>query len=346
METDRRRFGFRVLIGLAVGTALVYGIGWETVLRTLDRADFSTLILVPVGIVGGLLLGAEGIRVAFGFPIRGRRAWLVRRAFVGAVIIRALVPAGNVGSGGFVAYTVSRHSEIEVSEALAGVTAWECVMALASAIVGGAGLLVIASDGSASRLAVDALALLFLGICVLLLAGLGIHRYRGRVTARIVRIARTGEPILDRLGVEAPKLDRSTIRAGIDGFFEVIQDLLATPARTVTVLLTAHLVWLSFILPIFASLQAIGTPVRPAVAMVAVTGSGLARAIPVPTGVGPVDAALGGLIVVLTGYSLGDIAPALVLNRAGILLTQVSVGSLALWSLGDPTRHGRGVQSG
>jgi len=64
-----------------------------------------------------------------------------------------------------------------------------------------------------------------------------------------------------------------------------------------------------------------------------VTVSGFARALPLPAGIGPVDAAMGGLLVALTPHSVGQLASAIVLNRAGTLLVQVTIGGAALWTL-------------
>lgn len=339
MWEDRRQIAFRLLVILTVIAGLVFGVGWRELFNSLATANPILALIVPLGALAAVLAGAEGTRIAMGFPSRGPRASLARRAFVGAAIVRALLPAGNVGSGGFITFAVSRHREVTVSEALAGVTAWEIVMMGASAIVGGVGFLLLSARGTTPIRARNALIVvggLFSGI-VLVIASLSV--FRESVARILVRITEAIQPLTERLPITNGRLDIDSARAGIDRFYTVMASMVKAPRKTLTILVVAHLTWLCWIVPVMTSLEAIGTPVSLPVAMVAVTASGLARAIPLPTGIGPVDAALGGLLVILTPYGITQLAPALVLNRAGTLLVQVSLGGAALWQLNRPINN-------
>lgn len=341
MEFDRRRIAFRLLVAALVAAALVYGVGWERVFRNLRHADPSLYVFVPLGAFLALFTGAEGTRLALGFPVRSTRASLARRAFLGAAVVRNLLPAGNVGGGGFVAYTVSRHGDVSVSEALAGVTSWEFVMMLASAVVGGLGLAGIAVAGQRPGGAVEAVAAfsVLLGAAVAVMTVLS--AYRDWVAGAVVSVAAAVNPIAARIvpNYEGP-VDAADARSGLDEFFAALGALAEDLPRFAGVLLAAHATWVCWIIPLYASLLAVGVVVSPAVAMVAVTVSGFARAVPLPASIGPVDAAIGGLLVALTPHSLGELASAIVLNRAGTLLVQVAVGGGALWTL-DAAATGR-----
>ncbi|WP_336034575.1 lysylphosphatidylglycerol synthase domain-containing protein [Halobacterium yunchengense] len=334
MQVDRRRVAFRVLAAALVVAALRYGVDWDGVLRNLRDADLRLFALAPVGAALALFAGAEGTRLALGFDAHSERASLARRAFLGAAVVRNLVPAGNVGGGGFVAYTVSRHGDVGVSEALAGVTTWEFVVMAASAVVGALGLAGVSVAGRDPAGVVESVALFVVALGAAVAAVAALSAYRGPVAAAVSRVTEAAHPVLARV---APNYDgpvsAADARDGIDEFFAALGALAADRGRFASVLLAAHATWACWVVALYASLLAVGVVVSPAVAMVAVTVSGFARAVPVPAGLGPVDAALGGLLVALTPHPLVGLGSALVLNRGGMLLVQASVGGLALWTL-------------
>ncbi|MCG1002339.1 MULTISPECIES: lysylphosphatidylglycerol synthase domain-containing protein [Halobacterium] len=334
MDFDRRRVAFRVVVAVAIAALLVGGVGWDRVLRNLRDANLAVYAFAPVGAALALLAGGEGTRVALGFPVWGVRGALARRAFYAAAIVRNFLPGGNVGGGGFVAYAVSRHGDVTVSEAIAGVTGWEFVMMVASAVVGGVGVLAVAASGRDPSGTVG----LFAGFAgllgVVVVAGVVLDASRARVAAGISRISVTLEPVLVRvLPGDDGRLDAERVHRGLDEFFATLRRLAADRRRFVTVVAAAHAAWLGWMLPLFVSLLAVGVVVSPAVVMVAVTVSGFARAVPLPAGIGPVDVALGGVLVALTPHSLGELASALVLYRSSMLLVQAMAGGLALWTL-------------
>jgi uncharacterized membrane protein YbhN (UPF0104 family) len=334
VDIDRRRTAFRFLVAAAVAAALVYGVGWQRVLRNLRRADPAVYAVAPAGALLALLTGAEGARLALGFPARGQRATLARRAFVGAAVVRNLLPAGNVGGSGFVAYAVSRHDDVGVSEALAGVTAWEFAMMAASAVVGGLGLVGVTAAGRSPGGVADAVAAFAVLLGVATAAVAVLSAYRDWVARSVARVTALAHPLLARVvpNYDGP-VDAAGARRGLDEFFGALRALADDPGRFAAVAVAAHATWVCWVVPLYASLLAVDVAVSPAVAMVAITVSGFARAVPLPAGIGPVDAALGGLLVALTPYSLGALASALVLNRAGTLLVQVTAGGVALWTL-------------
>jgi len=334
VDFDRRRVAFRVVVAVAIAALLVGGVGWNRVLRNLRDADLAVYALAPLGAALALLAGGEGTRVALGFSAHGVRGALARRAFYGAAIVRNFLPAGNVGGGGFVAYAVSRHGDVSVSEAVAGVTGWEFVMMAASAVVGGVGALAVAAAGGDPSETVGLFVAFGAVLAVIAAAGVLLDAYRGSVAAAITRIAGALEPVLTRVATGYDgDIGEARVRRGLDEFFETLRRLAADRRRFEVMVAAAHVAWLCWMVPLFVSLLAVGVAVSPAVVMVAVTVSGFARAVPLPAGIGPVDVALGGVLVALTPHSVGELASALVLYRSSMLLVQVMAGGLALWTL-------------
>ncbi|MGB9963766.1 lysylphosphatidylglycerol synthase domain-containing protein [Halobacterium hubeiense] len=334
MDFDRRRVAFRVAVAVAIAAVLVFGVGWGRVVRNLRDADLAVYALAPVGAALALLAGGEGTRAALGFPVWSVRGALARRAFYAAAIVRNFLPAGNVGGGGFVAYAVSRHGDVSVSEAVAGVTGWEFVMMVASAVVGGVGVLGVAAAGRDP----GGLFELFAAFAVLLGAvaavGVVVEAYRTPVAVLVARVASAVDPALSRVapGYDAP-FDPERVREGLDEFFAALRRLAADRRRFAVVLAAAHAAWLCWTVPLVVSFLALDVAVSAPAVLVAVTVSGFARAVPLPAGVGPVDVALGGVLAALTPHSLGELASALVLYRSSMVLVQVMAGGLSLWTL-------------
>jgi uncharacterized protein (TIRG00374 family) len=344
VEFDRRSAAFRFAVTALLLAVVFANVGWSRVLRHLRHADVTLWLLAPAVAAVALFAGGEGNRVALGFERWSGPSSLARRAFYGATIVRNFLPAGNVGAGGFVAYTVSRHEDVEVSVAAAGVTGWEVVLMVASAVVGSVGLAgVVAAGGSATRGAE-----LLAGVAALLAAvaviGVALSRFRGRVARGVARAATLVRSHLPT-GTDgaAPPVRAEAVRRGLDRFFATLRTLATERERATVVFVAALSVWLGWALPLYVSLLAVGVSVSPAVVLVALPVSGFARAVPLPAGVGPVDAAIGGVLAAFTPYGVGALASALVLYRASMLLVQVSVGAVALWTLDDVARPGAPV---
>jgi uncharacterized membrane protein YbhN (UPF0104 family) len=339
VEFKRRHTAVRFAVAAAVVAALVYGVGWQGVLSNLAAADPRLFAGAVAASVAALLVSAEGFRVTVGVSRASPDARLARLAALAGMLIRSVLPAGNVGKGAFVAYTVSRGGTTSASQSVAGAASWEFLNMVASAVVASVGLLgVVAAGRDAGH------APLVLGAFGGLLAlaavsgGLALRR-RDLVVDGVLWAARVGRQTLGRL---APRLDaslsRERVRATLDAFLENVGRLLADRRRFAVALVAAHVAWLFGVVPLYLCLAAVGLPVSPPVVLVAVPLAGFALAVPVPGGIGPMDAALGGILAVLTGHSLGALASALVLFRVATFGTEVVVGGLAMWRLRTEVR--------
>lgn len=334
MEFQRRQTALRFGVAAAVVAALLYGVGWRRVARNLAVTDLSLFLPAVAASLAGMLVAAEGVRIAIGVPRRSPDASLARHAALAGMFVRSVLPAGNVGKSAFVAYTVSRGDHTSASQGVAGAASWEFLNMLASAVVASAGLLgVVAAgrDAGAAPLVLAAFAAFLL--LAVVAGGLAVQR-RDLVVDLVLWAAAVGRRTLGRL---APRLDasltRERVRATLDVFLGDIGGLLEDQRRLGLALVAAHATWLLAVVPLYLCLQAVGLAVRPSVVLVAIPLAGFALAVPVPGGIGPMDAALGGIVAVFTGHSLDALASALVLFRVATYGTQVVVGGLALWRL-------------
>jgi uncharacterized protein (TIRG00374 family) len=334
VEYDVRRTAVRFALGVAIVAALLYGVGWEQVLANLQQTDLVVLAPAFACTLLAMVVGCDGLRIVFGLPFRGATSSLARRAYLSSWFINSVFPGGSVGAGAFVAYTMRRADEDGVGGSVASVASWEFLNMVASAVVATAGVAGVAASGGETGVAPVALA-----VFVALLAAAGVlvvlfGTRRERVVDVLVWLAGLSQRTLGRA---VPALDvahtREAISGGLDSFFADVEALAADRRRLALALVLAHLGWLFGALPLYFAMHAVGLSVSLAVVLVVIPLSGFAMAVPVPGGLGAMDAALGALVVFFTGYSLGAVASAVVLYRVAKYPLQVLVGGLALWSL-------------
>jgi len=320
------RFG----VAAAVVAALVSGVGWQRVAEHLAATDVSLFLPAVAASLVGMVVGAEGLRVAIGVPRRSPDVWVARHAGLAGTFVRSVLPAGGVGKGAFVAYTVGRGESTATSQAVAGVASWELLNLAASAAVAAAGLvgvLAAGRDAGTAPLVVGA----FGGVLAAAVAAVSlVVRHREGAVDLVLWAAAGVDRVAPRVDAT---LDRERVRSALDDLLGNVGRLARDRRRLAAAVAAAHASWLLAVLALYCCLHAVALPVAPSVPLVALPLSGFARVVPVPGGLGPMDAALGGVVAVLTGYSLGALASALVLFRVATYGTRVAVGGLSLWRL-------------
>ncbi|MFB6071842.1 MAG: YbhN family protein [Halobacterium sp.] len=339
MEFDRRRVAFRFAVALALVAALLYGVGWERVASNLRDADAAVFAVAVLTSLVGLFVSSEGVRVVLDLPPRTRGGSVARRAALAAMFVRGVVPAGNVGGGAFIAYTVSKTDEADVSECVAGVASWEFLNMVASATVAAVGVVGNVGNGRDVGAAPVALAAFTGMLGLVLVAGRAVASRRERVVDLVLWVSALTRRTVGRLypGLD-DRLDRESVREGLDGFFDSVGTLARDRRRLAATLLAAHVAGLFGALPLYFCLEAVGLASSLFVVMLTMPLAGFALAIPIPGGIGTMDAAIGGLLVFLTGHPLGVLASTLVLFRLATYGVHVLVGGLALWTLDETVR--------
>jgi hypothetical protein len=96
VEFDRRRATVRFGVAALAAGALVYGVGWRRVTENLAAADLALFLPATVASIAGMLVAAEGVRVALGLPALGPDARLARLAALGGIV--AVVTGHPLGS--------------------------------------------------------------------------------------------------------------------------------------------------------------------------------------------------------------------------------------------------------
>ncbi|MFC3478512.1 lysylphosphatidylglycerol synthase transmembrane domain-containing protein [Halobacterium litoreum] len=339
MDADRRTVAFRFVVAGAVAAALLYGVGWERVVRNLRAADLAAFApAVAVSLVG-MVVASEGMRVLLDVPPLSSGAWVARRAGLASMFVRNVVPVGNVGGGAFVAYTVSRRENRDISECVAAMASWEFLNMVASAVVATVGVVGLAAAGGNVG-AVPVVVAAFAGLLGLTLAaGTLLSARRDSVAAFVVWASALANRTLGHVvpGL-ASRLDPERVRDGIDHFFASVSRLGRDRRRLALAVVAAHVSWVLGPLALYFCLEAVGLSSPLYVALLTIPLAGFVLAVPVPGGIGPLDAAIGGLVAFFTGHPLGVLASAVVLFRVATYCVRIVVGGLALWTLDEAVR--------
>ncbi|MFB6164578.1 MAG: lysylphosphatidylglycerol synthase transmembrane domain-containing protein [Haloarculaceae archaeon] len=322
---DRRTAG-KVGVGFLVAVVLLYlfgrVIGWDEITRTLANADPTWFAAALASMTLGLVVWAKAwdeilhlVDVDLPFPS------LVVTYFA-ATFADYVTPFGKVGGGPLIAYVLSTDDRISYHESLASVTTADMLNLLpyfGFAVVGLVGLLIHGGVPRRARLLVGALA----GVAVLVAAGAALAwRFRGRVEALLVG---TLAPLLDRV----PLVDAASVREEVRGFYEEVDRISDSPRNLAYTLIFSVIGWVFFAAPLYLAARTLGVPIHPLVVLFVVPASTVAGVVPTPGGLGGVEFALVGLLVVLTPMTAGVAAGVALVYRVASYWWVVGIGGLA-----------------
>lgn len=315
------RRAYRVALSVALAVVmlavLVTAVGWRQLLAELQAANTAWLALALVLSALSLVCWTEEVVRLFRSAGGEASGLGLRAAYLAGVFGKIVVPGGHVGGVGIVAYVLGQYTGESFERTLVAVSAGEFLNNVASATLAAIGIvyLLIAASAPASFLRAGAVAVVVLtagltAAYVLLvrfdgaergLAWLAkvVRRTVGQVSTR-VHEALAEERVADRL---------ETLRVTLD---EVRDD------RTTLVLavVIAHVGWLCYAVPLYCSLQAVDAGVAFPVALFVVPVAGLASIVATPGGLGPVDTATAGALVLLTSIDPAVAGAATFLFRA------------------------------
>ena len=296
MPRPRRR---SVALGLLAGLLALALFGWvvgygrlAATVAALDPLPFALGFVAAAGAMGCRFLALAAL-----LDVRPRVDALLAylRGFYG----QQLLPVGNVAGPVLIAYSMETATGISTDRALPGTIIAQATTFLGSTVVALAGSLLLVARGQRALLPVAgvlaAVSLVWLGLMVALIAGADLGRVAhalgaalrhtvGRLSARVA--ARTEPASIDAAPTE------------FDDARRLIRD---DSGRVVLAFCWVLLGWLLFSLPAVTTGIALGAPIPVAVAVVAVPVSDLLNVVPVPGGIGGVEAVMAGLFVAVGG---------------------------------------------
>jgi uncharacterized protein (TIRG00374 family) len=295
-----RQTAIKIAVGFVVAVVLLgllaVGIGVDEIVAELADAD-------PRWLLAGCLSTAVGL-------VAWARAWQVVLRVVGVdVSFRKLVvtyyaatfanyatPLGQAGGEPFIAYILSRDTDASYEDSLASVVTADLLNLLpffTFAAIGMAVLVVRTTLPDEVRGVAVALVVFAVGVPAGAAVGWKWRRSLGRVvlgaTAPVVRWL----PVLSVEGV----------RERLSDLNEAFERIAAEPRQLVHALVFSYVGWLFFALPLYFAAVTVGESISLLLVFFIVPASTLAGLTPSPGGLGGVEAALVGLLVVLAGFA-------------------------------------------
>jgi uncharacterized protein (TIRG00374 family) len=305
----------RLLVVLVVGAllgAFLLAVGPQRVLSRLAGAEWRWLAAAAGATLASLLLWSEAQRALFraaGATVPPGRFLL---AYLAGNFAKLTLPGGRVGGPAVMAYAIGRETALPYESDLATASVGKLVGFPASVVAAAAALLTVAApaatDGTGLLLAALAGA-----VALVLAAGTLVAARPGPAVRLGHALAGLGRATLGRLSARAraalaaDRVDRAV--ASVGGTLRELGRDRAALALAFGLTVGG---WVAAALALSGTLLALDQPAVPALALLAVPLSSLGNAVPLPAGLGGVDAALGALLVAGLGLDVA-VAGAVVL---------------------------------
>lgn len=315
--------------GFLVAAVLLYlfgwALGWERILDVLGRADLGWMVVACVSTAVCLVLWTKGWDIVLSvvgvdIPL----SHLVPTYFA-ATFGDYVTPFGKAGGGPLIAYVLSTHDRASYEEALASVVTTDSLNLLPFFSFAGLGVLALALQGEVP----DRIRPLLYGLGGMALA---VPVVGFLLWQREVWVVRAVSRIGSWLAARTRFVDAADLEERVVEFFSLLDRVGRSRARLVEVLVLAYAGWVLFAAPMWLSGMALGVELDLLLVGFVVPASAMASFVPTPGGLGGVEAAVAGLLVVLGGVPVATAAAIALLYRAASYWFVVLTGGLAaLW---------------
>lgn len=333
-----------VVAGLIVVALLAVGVGWEQVLDRVLAANKPLFVLALLAGFGSIL--AWGLSVyALVRPIPdapGPRRF--GHLYLAAVFVKQAIPFGVAGGAAVLAYVISRYSDATIERTLLATTVAGFLSTVASALVAGFGLLFVLLTRPVPLWILQLTVALAIALLVLIAIVTAFAIWPVILRRSTVRFAGAVQPTVAALSSRAGAvLEPTRVRARLDRFVDTGEVVAREPRAVVASFAAAVLAWVCTAAALSFSLAAVGSPGPLSVSAFAVTVSGLATAVPLPGGLGGVEATMSVLVTVMSGDQVTRVGAAVVLFRLATFWLRLVVGGPA--GLAVLGRYGSGSQA-
>lgn len=322
----------RVALSLAVAVVmlalLVTAVGWRQLFTELRTANTGWMaVAVAISALSLVCWAEEVVRL---FQSAGGEAsgFGLRAAYFAGVFVKIVLPGGHVGGVGIVAYVLGTYTDEPFERTLVAVSAGEFLNNVASATLAAIGIvyLLVAASVPASFLRAGAIAVLVL-IVGLVAAYVLLVRFEGAERG----LAWGAGVLRQTVGQFSTRVHDVLAEERVADQLETLGDTLETVrndrSTLVFAVVVAHVGWLCYAVPLYCSLRAVDAGVAFPVALFVVPVAGLASIVATPGGLGPVDTATAGALVLLTSIDPAVAGAATLLFRAATFgLTVASTG--------------------
>ncbi|MFB6136958.1 MAG: YbhN family protein [Halobacteriaceae archaeon] len=263
------------------------------------------------------------------------------RAFLAGSFARHVAPAGSFSGMAVGAFAAGRATDTPGSQTLGALAVLEVLSVVASVLAAATGLLagVVASGGrstglgSAGVLVGAVFAATVLGLLVLALRG----AWLVRAALSVANLARRAVAWVRPSA--ADRVSRDVLAARLDRVLTAVRAAVGDRRGVGAALFASYAGWLAVGGALFFACRALGLPVAPWTAVLAVPVAGVAGILPTPGGLGGVEALLVALLAGIGGGPAGPYLAAALLFRVVAFWLHLAVGGVGAVLLGSGARR-------
>lgn len=325
----RRRVAAGFVVSAALLAAFVWAFGPEAVVADIVAADTGPFVAGLAAVLVAVVLWSEAQRHLLAAADIHLGPWRTFVTYCTGMFAKQVLPAGHAGGPAIMVYTLGAETRRDYQHLTAAVSVAEVLNLVASFGLAAAGLVYLAATVPASpELRTIQLGVVF---AVAVLGGLvAVLLYRRSTVERAV----AGVAFLLRSTVGRGsarvrrRTDRAAVRAGVDSYYATFAKVRGDRRRVALAAGLSLVGRLLFALPLYTAFLALGHSVPVALALFVVPIGGLATTVPLPGGLGGVEAVLAAVLVATTGFALAELGAVVILYRLASYWFMVLVGGL------------------
>jgi uncharacterized protein (TIRG00374 family) len=331
---QRRLFSGRYLVSFAV-SIVVFAVFFTVfdaaaIVRRLQGVHLGPVVVGFGAVALAMACWAESMRRVLGCAggiLSPSRAFL---AYAAGMFAKQILPMGNAGGVPIMAYAFDRQAKIGFNRSLAVVTVGDFLGLVSSLVLATIGVGCVAATIPGTRLLGTALVVVVLATVTLLSVGV-LLLYRQRVLKYIVLgIAHVLRGTFGRLSRRIEhRLAPEPLSASIDRYFETVDTVRGDRRSLLVAFALAFVGWTLFAVPLYTSAIAVGQPIPFGLVLFVVSVGGIATLVPLPGGLGGVEFAIAGLIVVTANVDPAVAGATVLVYRLCVYWLPVAIGFAA-----------------
>ncbi len=260
-------------------------------------------------------------------------------AFLSGVFVASIFPVGNVGGVVSAAYVLKDKVNLPGSAVVGVLSGWEILNMIASMSVALVGVVVVLLPGG--RVDPSVLTTIGIVVSILVITAVLLRFRRQWVMTLSWYSANTLYRMVDRVAPGRSERFAPAILAArgrrFSAGFATLTDRPTVLVRTVLVLVLA---WSTLGVALLVSFRSLSSDLSIGVALLVPQIAGLAGLIPLPGGLGSIDATLVGLLLSFTEDPLETIGAAVLVFRAATYWWGLLVSAVVVFGLGITVRRG------
>lgn len=235
--------------------------------------------------------------------------------YASATFFNGLTPFAQLGGEALSAAVLTRSADVEYETGLAAVAAVDVVNLIPSPLFALFGVLALAATGTQFSEFGFAATTLLLASTAVAAVGAFAWYFRDDVGPTLVRLSVKAVAAVNRVTGRGRRIDPARLRHQVESFVGGLGHVFGQRRRLAVCLALSSLGWTALVVALWVSLRAVGYPVSVAVAAFVLPVGMLAIVMPLPGGVGGIEAALVGLLVAVGGVPVVHATAAVVLYR-------------------------------